>query len=83
MANYTAGFDTRAVHVGAECDPGTGAVVSPIYLASTYGQDGVGKNKASYSTLCNRFILDLNSRYDRAIHTVVLIILTGINWGLC
>ncbi|KAF8748076.1 Cys/Met metabolism PLP-dependent enzyme [Rhizoctonia solani] len=45
MANHSAGFDTRAVHVGAECDPGTGAVVSPIYLASTYKQDGVGKNK--------------------------------------
>ncbi|KAF8702202.1 Cys/Met metabolism PLP-dependent enzyme, partial [Rhizoctonia solani] len=45
MANHSAGFDTRAVHVGAECDPGTGAVVSPIYLASTYKQDGVGENK--------------------------------------
>ncbi|CAE6444519.1 unnamed protein product [Rhizoctonia solani] len=53
MANYTARFDTRAVHVGAECDPGTGAVVSPIYLASTYKQDGVGKNKGYAYTRIN------------------------------
>src|SRR3954451_20036043 len=36
------GFSTRAVHVGSEPDPATGAVVTPIYATSTYRQDGVG-----------------------------------------
>ncbi|MDP9825560.1 cystathionine gamma-synthase [Kineosporia succinea] len=38
----TAGFSTRAIHVGSEPDPATGAVVTPIYQTSTYAQDGVG-----------------------------------------
>ncbi|KAJ1304020.1 hypothetical protein OPQ81_008428 [Rhizoctonia solani] len=54
MSYTTAGFDTRAVHVGAECDAGTGAAISPIYLASTYKQDGIGKNKGyAYTRLNN------------------------------
>ncbi|KAJ1300877.1 hypothetical protein OPQ81_002515 [Rhizoctonia solani] len=54
MAHHSAGFDTRAVHVGADCDPGTGAAISPIYLASTYMQDGIGKNKGyAYTRLNN------------------------------
>lgn len=36
-------FRTRAIHVGQEPDPATGAVVPPIYLASTYVQPGVGE----------------------------------------
>ncbi len=36
-------FRTRAIHVGNEIDPGTGAVVPPIHLASTYRQPGAGK----------------------------------------
>jgi cystathionine gamma-synthase len=36
------GFETRAVHVGQEPDPRTGAVVPPISLATTFAQDGVG-----------------------------------------
>ncbi|MEM1068560.1 MAG: PLP-dependent aspartate aminotransferase family protein [Planctomycetota bacterium] len=35
-------FRTRAVHVGNEIDPSTGAVVPPIYLASTFRQPGAG-----------------------------------------
>jgi cystathionine gamma-synthase len=37
-----AGFSTRAIHVGSEPDPATGAVITPIYQTSTYAQDGVG-----------------------------------------
>jgi cystathionine gamma-synthase len=40
------GFDTRAVHVGQEPDPRTGAVVPPITLATTFAQDGVGELRA-------------------------------------
>jgi cystathionine gamma-synthase len=39
-----AGFETRAIHVGQEPDPVTGAVVTPISLATTFRQDEVGKH---------------------------------------
>jgi cystathionine beta-lyase/cystathionine gamma-synthase len=36
------GFATRAIHVGQEPDPATGAVIVPIYQTSTYAQREVG-----------------------------------------
>ena len=36
------GFATRAVHAGQGPDPGTGAVVQPIHLATTFAQEGIG-----------------------------------------
>jgi cystathionine beta-lyase/cystathionine gamma-synthase len=36
-------FRTRAIHVGQECDPQTGAVVPPIHIASTFIQHEAGK----------------------------------------
>ncbi len=36
-------FRTRAIHVGNEIDPATGAVVPPIHFASTFRQPGAGK----------------------------------------
>ncbi len=36
-------FRTRAIHVGNERDPLTGAVVRPIHLAATYVQPGAGQ----------------------------------------
>jgi cystathionine gamma-synthase len=44
----TAGFATRAIHVGSEPDPLTGAVVPPIYQTSTFAQDGVGGLRSGY-----------------------------------
>src|SRR5512146_2597744 len=35
-------FRTRAIHVGNERDPATGAVVRPIHLSATYVQPGAG-----------------------------------------
>ena len=35
-------FRTRAIHVGVEADPATGAVVPPIHNATTYVQPGAG-----------------------------------------
>ena len=35
-------FRTRAIHVGNERDPQTGAVVPPLHLASTFVQPGAG-----------------------------------------
>jgi cystathionine gamma-synthase len=37
------GFDTIAVHAGAEPDPESGAVSPPIVMASTFAQEGVGR----------------------------------------
>lgn len=36
-------FRTRAIHVGNEPDPQTGAVVRPIHLAATFVQPGAGQ----------------------------------------
>jgi cystathionine gamma-synthase len=38
-------FETRAIHVGQEPDPATGAVITPIYQTSTFAQDAVGENR--------------------------------------
>jgi cystathionine beta-lyase/cystathionine gamma-synthase len=38
-------FSTKAIHVGNEPDPVTGAVSVPIYQTSTYAQEGLGKHK--------------------------------------
>ena len=35
-------FRTRAIHVGNEPDPATGAVVPPIHVASTFAQPEAG-----------------------------------------
>src|ERR1043165_5389413 len=39
------GFETRAIHAGQDPDPHTGAIVTPISLATTFAQDGVGKHR--------------------------------------
>ncbi len=39
------GFETRAVHAGQAPDPVTGAVVTPISLATTFAQQGVGGHR--------------------------------------
>jgi cystathionine beta-lyase/cystathionine gamma-synthase len=41
-------FETLAVHAGQEPDPNNGAVMTPVYLTSTYMQDGVGKARQGY-----------------------------------
>src|SRR3990170_7286159 len=38
-------FGTKAIHAGAEADPTTGAIMTPIYQTSTYMQEAPGKNK--------------------------------------
>lgn len=48
------GFSTRAIHVGQEPDPATGAVIVPIYQTSTYAQASVGEHKGfDYSRTAN------------------------------
>ncbi|HEU4383297.1 MAG TPA: cystathionine gamma-synthase [Anaeromyxobacteraceae bacterium] len=38
-------FETLAVHAGQVPDPTTGAVMTPVYLTSTYAQSGPGEHK--------------------------------------
>lgn len=38
-------FSTRAVHAGQEPDPSTGAIMTPVYLTSTYVQAAPGVHK--------------------------------------
>lgn len=38
-------FSTRAIHAGQQPDPTTGAIMTPVYLTSTYVQDSPGVHK--------------------------------------
>ncbi|MGZ4358611.1 MAG: cystathionine gamma-synthase, partial [Gaiellaceae bacterium] len=47
-------FETRAIHVGQDPDPATGAVIVPIYQTSTYAQPAAGEHKGfDYSRTAN------------------------------
>ena len=57
------GFSTRAIHVGQEPDPATGAVVPPIYQTTTYAQEDFGVHQGyDYSRAANptRKMLETN-----------------------
>jgi cystathionine gamma-synthase len=41
-------FATRAIHAGQAFDPSTGSVVPPVYLTSTFVQDGIGGFRGGY-----------------------------------
>jgi len=55
MSEQKKGFATRAIHDGQAPDAATGAVNVPIYLTSTYQQDGIGQTRAGheYARLTN------------------------------
>ncbi len=54
MKKNAAGFATRAIHVGQQPDPSTGAVSVPIFATSTYVQEELGKHKGyEYSRVSN------------------------------
>ncbi|NND76794.1 MAG: PLP-dependent transferase [Flavobacteriales bacterium] len=56
-------FGTKTIHAGVEADPGTGAIMTPIFQTSTYVQDGIGKHKGyEYSRTGNptRIALEKN-----------------------
>jgi len=47
-------FSTKAIHAGQQPDPTTGAVMTPVYLTSTYVQEEIGKHKGYvYSRIAN------------------------------
>ncbi|HEX4405724.1 MAG TPA: cystathionine gamma-synthase [Polyangia bacterium] len=67
-------FETLAIHAGQSPEPRTGAVMTPIFLTSTYAQEGPGAHKGfEYSRTQNptRFALEAN-----------LAALEGGDWGL-
>ncbi|HEX4469051.1 MAG TPA: PLP-dependent aspartate aminotransferase family protein [Gemmatimonadaceae bacterium] len=43
--DLSAGFGTRAIHAGQRPEPLAGAIMTPVYLTSTYVQDALGENK--------------------------------------
>lgn len=48
------GFSTRAIHAGQEPDPTTGAIMTPLYLTSTFVQESPGVHKGfEYSRTSN------------------------------
>jgi len=48
------GFATRAIHAGQVPDPSTGAIMTPVFLTSTYVQEALGENKGyEYSRVSN------------------------------
>jgi cystathionine beta-lyase/cystathionine gamma-synthase len=60
-------FATKAVHAGNEPDEKTGAVSPPIYTASTFAQDGIGKPRGyEYSRSGN----PTRERLEKAIATL-------------
>ena len=67
-------FETLAVHAGQSPEPTTGAVMTPVFLTSTYAQKGPGEHSGfEYSRTQNptRFALEAN-----------LAALEGGAWGL-
>jgi cystathionine beta-lyase/cystathionine gamma-synthase len=59
------GFETLAVHAGAEPDELTGAVAPPIYQTSTYAQDGVGRPRGGFEYA--RTQNPTRERFERAV----------------
>ena len=55
MASGEHGFGTRAIHAGQSPDPSTGAIMTPVYMTSTYVQSspGVFKEPYDYSRSAN------------------------------
>jgi cystathionine gamma-lyase len=73
-AGHPARFETLAIHAGQAPEPVTGAVMTPVFLTSTYAQEGPGRHKGfEYSRTQNptRFALEAN-----------LAALEGGAWGL-
>jgi cystathionine gamma-lyase len=45
MSDKNYKFGTKAIHAGAEPDPSTGAIMTPIFQTSTFVQESPGKHK--------------------------------------
>ncbi|MEP0549051.1 MAG: cystathionine gamma-synthase [Rhodothermales bacterium] len=75
LATKQLGFGTRAIHAGQEPDPTTGAIMTPVYLTSTYVQAAPGDHQGhEYARVSNptRSALEAN-----------LASLEGADEGIC
>jgi cystathionine beta-lyase/cystathionine gamma-synthase len=71
--NYS--FETLAIHAGAQPDPSTGALLTPIYQTTTYRQEAVGRDKGfTYSRAGNPTVAALEKR---------LAVLEGAEFATC
>ena len=53
-APHAPGFGTLAVHAGQHPDPSTGAIMTPVYLTSTYVQEAPGEHQGyEYARVSN------------------------------
>lgn len=69
------GFSTDAIHAGQVPDPTTGAIMTPIYLSSTYVQPGLGREwPFDYSRTINPTRLALEKN---------IAVLEGGKYGFC
>jgi cystathionine gamma-lyase len=69
-------FETRAIHAGQSADPQNGALMTPVYLTSTYLQDAPAVPRQGYEY----------SRTSNPTRTALqdnLASLEGGRWGLC
>ena len=58
----SSGFATRAVHAGQTPDPTTGAIMTPVYLTSTYVQSAPGEHQGhEYARVSNPTRSDLEA----------------------
>ncbi len=54
LPDSTGRFDTRCVHAGQSPEAVTGAITTPVFLTSTYVQEGLGRHKGyEYARLQN------------------------------
>ncbi len=74
--NENSRFETRAIHAGQQPDPRNGAIMTPVYLTSTYVQDAPAQPREGYEY----------SRTTNPTRTALqenLASLEGATWGLC
>ncbi len=69
-------FETRAIHAGQTPDPRNGAVMTPVYLTSTYMQDAPAQPRGGYE-------YSRTSNPTRTALEANLASLEGARWGLC
>jgi cystathionine beta-lyase/cystathionine gamma-synthase len=69
-------FETRAIHAGQEPDPNNGAIMTPVYMTSTYKQDAPAKPRQGYE-------YSRTSNPTRSALQDNLASLEGGAWGLC
>lgn len=69
-------FETRAIHAGQESDPQNGAIMTPVYLTSTYEQDAPAEPRQGHEY--TRTTNPTRTALEQCVAS-----LEGGRWGLC